>query len=211
MPKLLDLFCGAGGAGMGYYLAGFDVTGVDIAPQHNYPFAFHEADAFEFARKYGKDFDLIHASPPCQHYSRTSSITGNKDNHPDLIDDVRDMLQEIDRPYVIENVTRAPLINPLMLCGTMFGLMLIRHRIFETSPVIWFPPATCSHRFKSVALGRSPIRGKHYHSVVGNFKDKQYAAECMGIDWMTKRKELREAIPPAYTQYIGEKMLELIS
>ncbi|MGH8010587.1 MAG: DNA cytosine methyltransferase, partial [Candidatus Binatia bacterium] len=133
-PLLLDLFCGAGGAAMGYYNAGFRVIGVDVNPMPRYPFEFHQYDAFDFLEAYGHGFDAIHASPPCQHYSDLAHRNGNADDWPDLLSDVRIALASAGRPYVIENVEGAPLSNPIWLCGVQFpGLRVIRHRGFESN------------------------------------------------------------------------------
>jgi site-specific DNA-cytosine methylase len=129
-PRLLDLFCGAGGAGMGYHRAGFEVVGVDIAPQPHYPFEFHQGDALEYLAAHGHEFDAIHASPPCQRYSSIQRITKNKHKWPDLVDPVRQLLIKSGKPYVIENVQGAPLRVDAFMCGSMFGLGMIRHRIF---------------------------------------------------------------------------------
>jgi len=211
--KLLDLFCGAGGAGMGYHLAGFDVVGVDINPQPNYPFEFHQADALEYLELHGHEFDVIHASPPCQKFSIITRATGNEHKHPDLIEPTRELLEMAGKPYVIENVMRAPLVNALKLCGTMFGLKVIRHRLFECNPPIYFSP-TCQCKDKHTQIG-----GKHgflggtyqdkmegYITVVGATFKREVGAWAMGIDWMS-RKELSQAIPPAYTKYIGGLLL----
>jgi DNA (cytosine-5)-methyltransferase 1 len=207
--KLLDLFCGAGGAAMGYYRAGIlDITGVDLTPQPRYPFRFIQADALMYVRRYGHLYDLIHASPPCQLYSQLARIGWEKE-YSDLIGDLRLALQDIDKPYVIENVPGAPLRDPLLLCGTMFGLYIIRHRLFECNPVLWFPPATCSHSLPVVKCGRKPDRFREFASLAGNFSDVEYGRIASGIHWMV-REELSQAIPPAYTEYIGRCLLELI-
>lgn len=132
-PLLLDAFCCAGGAGYGYHLAGFDVVGVDIEPQPNYPFEFVQADAIEYIRAHGGGFALIHASPPCQAWSPLNAY--NKKDYPELIAPAREAIQSTGKPYVIENVPTAEsqLVNPTMLCGTMFDLKIYRHRLFETS------------------------------------------------------------------------------
>lgn len=220
--KLLDLFCKAGGTSMGFHRAGFNVTGVDIEPQPRYPFKFVQADALEFCSRYGRKFDLIAASPPWPLYSITAALSNN--NHPDLVEITRKVLISTGRPYIIENVPDAPLINPLMLCGTMFPeLRVIRHRLFECCPIIWFPPAPCQHTGKSTgaAVGMRR-RGKFPHSrtarlsdgfkyvtITGNDYIAADARRAMGIDWMTKA-ELSQAIPPAYTEWLGKQMLELI-
>lgn len=206
MPKarLLDLFCGAGGAAMGYYRAGItDITGVDIEPQPRYPFDFVQGDALDYLQVYGHEYDIIHASPPCQKWTSLAGRYQDRD-YPDFIADTRQMLQNTGRPYVIENVPGAPLHNPLMLCGTMFGLNVIRHRLFECNPPIYFAPASCAHLKKTTKQGGTPSQDK-YICVTGNFKNPKFAGQSMGIDWMIRR-ELSQAIPPAYTEYIGKVM-----
>ena len=208
--RLLDTFCGAGGAAVGYHRAGFEVVGVDIAPQPHYPFEFHRAEALEYIREHGHEFDVIHASPPCQAYSVTKSLHDN--DHPDLVVQVRRTLEATHKPYVIENVPGAPLVDYVILCGTMFGLRVIRHRLFECKPTIWFSPAACNH------AGRmAPSKGQ-YHSLDGydfitcaghNFK-ADAGRKAMGIDWMT-RDELSQALPPAYTEWLGRRILEAAS
>lgn len=130
-PRLLDLFCGAGGAAMGYHLAGFDVVGCDINPQPNYPFPFHQYDALAAIVEQGHRFDFIHASPPCQSYTPLNAY--NHHEYPDLIAVTRELLVASGKPWIIENVPQAPLIDPVTLCGPMFGLKLYRHRLFEAS------------------------------------------------------------------------------
>lgn len=200
-PIILDTFCKAGGASTGYYLAGFDVVGVDIEPQKNYPFEFYQGDAIEFIAKHGQEFDVIHASPPCQAYTKSQRI--RKNTHPDLIVPTRNALKETGKPYIIENVVGAPLVNPIKLTGLMFGLMTIRPRLFECNfdlPLI----LSLSPSVKQTKMGRM-VEGE-YIQVVGHFSGVDYAKKAMGIDWMT-RDELREAIPPAYTKWIGEQII----
>ncbi len=203
MKKLraLDLFCCAGGASMGLHRAGFEVVGVDIADQPHYPFEFHKADALEYPLD---GFDFIWASPPCQAYTKAQRL--QKREHPDLIAPMRRRLEQgFGKPYVIENVPGAPL-NPfrsVMLCGSMFpSLKVYRHRFFETNfghdRLHRHHPA---HDAPQVKMGR-PVRQGDFIQVVGNFSGVAYAREAMGIDWMT-RDELREAIPPAYSEFIG--------
>ena len=135
-PRLLDLFCGAGGAAMGYSRAGFEVVGVDINPQKNYPFEFRQADAMEFLDDLDglEGYAAVHASPPCQAYSAGSRMrTGSAKVHPKLIEPIRDSLELLDISYVIENVVGAPLRRDFVLCGSMFDLPVRRHRIFETN------------------------------------------------------------------------------
>lgn len=208
-PRLLDTFCKAGGAGMGYSRAGFEVVGVDIEPQPHYPFEFHQANALDYIAEHGREFDVIHASPPCQGYSPMKNVTGKE--YPMLIEDVRELLIASGKPYVIENVegARRHLINPLKLCGTMFDLRVIRHRLFETNPPIYFPPATCRHWLKVVAQGRFPKEDKEFACITGSFSNQPYARRAMGIDWM-RREELAEAIPPAYTEFIGKHLINVL-
>lgn len=217
-PRLLDLFSGAGGASAGYSRAGFDVTGVDIAPQPNYPFEFHQADALDYLAEYGEDYDFIHASPPCQRHStlkRLHNTPAYAEKHTDWIDRTRALIETFDVPYVIENVVGAPLRNPILLCGAQFGLHVYRHRLFESSMLLMQPPHY-PHADKTPSLGRG-VSPKGFISVGGTGgvvssglpagrTANEYMAEAMGIDWMTRR-ELSQAIPPAFTQYIGTQMM----
>jgi DNA (cytosine-5)-methyltransferase 1 len=202
-PWLLDLFCGAGGASVGYWLAGFNVVGVDICPMPRYPFTFVQADALSFQSKYGfEGFSAIHASPPCQAFTHAQRIRQNE--HPDFIGLTRERLQRVGLPYVIENVVGAPLEDPLMLCGAMFpDLQTYRHRLFETNFDVKVPPHP-PHAHKQTKMGRPPVEGE-FIQVVGHFAGVEYARKAMGISWMT-RNELKEAIPPAYTRLIGEQL-----
>lgn len=209
--RLLDLFSGAGGCAVGYHRAGFDVVGVDINPQPRYPFEFHQSDALEYVAAHGSEFDVIHASPPCQVYSATKSLHKDK-NYPDLVAVTREVLIATRKPYIIENVPGSPLINPIMLCGTMFGLRVIRHRLFECQPVIWWPPAVCCHDTGGMKkAGRGPS-SKGFWSIAGKgggHGTKEGWAKAMNIDWMTL-KGLSQAIPPAYTEWLGKQMLKAI-
>ena len=202
---LLDLFCGAGGAAMGYHQAGFNIVGVDNKPQPRFPFAFIQADAIEFCAQYGHLFHAIHASPPCQSFSTLTSLTSTK-KHLNLISPMRDALKQTKVPYVIENVTTAPLLNPIILCGTSFGLETIRHRLFESNILLCAPPK-CKHDNLTLysILTKScrragDLRGPSSHAV---------GKRVMQIDWMTQ-DEISQAIPPAYTQYIGNYYFKLI-
>ena len=211
-PVLLDLFCGAGGAAMGYHRAGFEVVGVDIANERRYPFEFHRGDALEFLAAHGQEFDVIHASPPCQTFSRTRHLRdaqGKGTDKVNLIPETRGLLAYVGRPYVIENVPGAPLIDPLVLCGSMFGLKVRRHRLFETSPLLWAYLGKCRHREQGRPIG-----------VYGSMRDDipkggrtartlEEAREAMGIDWMLWG-DLVEAIPPAYTDWIGAQLLRTV-
>jgi DNA (cytosine-5)-methyltransferase 1 len=209
-PRLLDLFCGAGGAAMGYARAGFEVVGVDIATQPHYPFEFHQGDAITFPLE---GYDAIHASPPCQGYSRMRHLPWLKDNeYPMLIEPVRARLRNSGVPWVIENVEDAPLDPSFVLCGTMFDLPLYRHRRFESNMLVLSPQHDGKHRH--VIWGGRKL-GSRYSSnsggVIGVFGHVagpgiEAARDAMGIDWMT-RDELIQAIPPAYTEFIGAQLL----
>jgi DNA (cytosine-5)-methyltransferase 1 len=199
--KLLDLFCCQGGAGMGYHQAGFTVTGVDLYPQPRYPFEFIQADAIDYLKNHGHEYAAVHASPPCQAHSMAQRLMGNE--HPELIAPTRDVLNNLGLPYIIENVVGAPLDNPFELCGAMFGLGTYRHRLFETSFPVEVPDHP-EHTARTTKMGRAPVDGEMIH-VVGNFSGVAKAKVAMGIDWMN-RDGLRESIPPAYTQFIGEQL-----
>lgn len=186
-PRLLDLFCGAGGAGMGYHRAGFEVVGVDLEPQPHYPFEFHEADALTFPIE---GFDAVHASPPCPHYANVTKWRGNPDDHPALIEPMREALLRSGLPFVIENVRTNALRSPIVLCGSMFELRIRRHRYFESNADLpWFMPA-CRHRSTDLAF---------------EHKAERAYADAMGCDWMTA-VEARQAIPPAYTEWVGQHL-----
>jgi DNA (cytosine-5)-methyltransferase 1 len=212
-PRLLDLFCCAGGAGEGYSRAGFTVVGVDIAPQPNYPHEFVRADALTLDPEFVASFDAIHASPPCQSYSDLAKRNGNADAWPRLIDPVREMLGRSGRYYIIENVEGAPLLNPIMLCGTMFkGLRVLRHRLFETNFPVLVPPhgrhPLCHTMDKRKSHYGKTDEMRDFVSVNGGGNCSVVAArDAMGIHWM-KKEELNEAIPPVYTQFIGEQLIE---
>lgn len=200
-PVILDLFCGAGGAAMGYHRAGFDVIGVDVSPQPNFPFEFHQCDALKFFLENWRRFDALHASPPCQAFTNAQKIRGN--SHPDYVRSIREAFRLSGTPWVIENVPGAPLLDPVTLCGTMFGLGTYRHRLFESNRPLQ-EPVHPEHTAPTAKMGRPPKPGEFMH-VVGNFSGVQQAREAMGIDWMT-RDELRESIPPAYTEHIGRQL-----
>lgn len=205
--RLLDLFCGAGGASVGYYQAGFDeIVGVDIVPQPNYPFTFIQADALRPPVRL-EDFDLIHASPPCQHFTRyrnvVKDITARYENHlPATID----MLDGY--PHVIENLRGAPMRGDVELCGSMFGLDVRRHRWFQASFPILSPP--CNHKGWTRQFKPSSTRKNLRYTIeVGAWDEpleRQKAAR--GVDWPITVRELSEAIPPAYTRFIGEQFLD---
>lgn len=211
---LLDLFCGAGGAGNGYYQAGFDIVGIDIEPQPNYPFDFIQADAIDYcANNYGS-FDAIHASPPCQaHTTLAKGNNANVGDYPDLIEDTREVLKASGLPYVIENVPSSPLIDPITLCGEMFSLGVIRHRIFESN--IKLPqPKHVKHRGRVAGWRHGKYYAGPYVAVYGEGGGKGSMDEwrtAMGIDWMQTRHELAESIPPAYTLFIGQELIRAVA
>jgi len=202
MAKLLDLFCGAGGCSMGYSRAGFDVVGVDIDPQPQYPFEFHQADALEYLAAHGHEFDIIHASPPCQQYTKAAQQWRKEGKeYADLIEPVRELLMKIGKPYIIENVPGSPLVNPIFLNGSMFGLLVHRPRYFECSFPAEQPEIIKTKR--PAKMGR-PVQEGDIIQPVGHFSGADYARKQMQIDWMSK-KGLAQAIPPAYCEYIGGK------
>jgi DNA (cytosine-5)-methyltransferase 1 len=219
-PRLLDLFSGAGGSAMGYHRAGFEVVGVDIASQPHYiGDEFAQSDALAYLREHGHEFDAIHASPPCQAYTRAGALHGKE--HPDLVDKTRRILRATGKPWILENVPGAPMTPDVVLCGSMFGLgfeglTLYRHRWFELGGFsIPLAPATCNHSNVSISV--------FGHTVLGaakNGKSYKHPNErqelgvaagrvAMGIDWMNKA-ELAQAIPPAYTEYIGKQLLNVL-
>lgn len=216
-PRLLDTFCGAGGCTKGYQRAGFYVVGVDIEPQPHYcGDEFYQADALEFIREHGGEYDVIHASPPCQRYSEATPIEYRED-HPDLIAPVREALQATGKPYVIENVenARAELIRSVKLCGTMFGLPIWRHRYFEIWPFWFMSPATCKHNRRPITVHSGSHTRKTWEPVrcTGGVRQGVRPREsvevvrwAMDIPWMTQ-SELTEAIPPAYTEWLGHQLL----
>lgn len=212
-PRLLDLFCGAGGAAMGYHRAGFDVVGVDIEPQPRFPFEFIQASWDEplmflpgLWEREGVPY-VIHASPPCQRYSTMTKKWGRSDDHPDLVEPVREHLQLVGAPYVIENVVGAPLLNPIRLCGSSFGLPVRRHRLFEMSdPPLLVPP--CQHDGPALQVNGHP-GGSSKRDPNARFGSTEEWKVGMGIDWMNA-PELAEAIPPAYTEWIGRQLIAVL-
>lgn len=207
-PRLLDLYCGQHGAGYGYHLAGFDVTGVDIRPMRHHPpgVTFVHGDALEYLAEHGSEFDAVHASPPCRAYTYARFGAPVQYRHPRLIEPTRAALQELGKPYVMENVPGAPLIDPVMLCGLMFGLKTYRHRLFETGGGFRFSmPPHPVHEARSARMGRPPGEGE-LHSLVGNFSGLEAAREVMGMPW-ANQDGIRQAVPPAYTEFIGQLLL----
>lgn len=193
---------------MGYYRAGFDVIGVDINPQKNYPFEFIQDDALKVGVRYGDWFDVVHASPPCQAFSSmTSCRPGLADSYPDLVAATRELLVESGKPWVIENVPGAPLHDPITLCGQMFDLELYRHRLFESN-IALVAPEHPAHVIPTSRAGHwTPGT---IMSVSGHIAPIAKAREIMGIDWTT-REELAEAIPPAYTEYVGRQLMATLA
>lgn len=216
-PKLLDLFCCAGGCSMGYYDAGFDVVGVDLTPRKDYPFEFIEADALDVLADtaFLDTFDAIHASPPCQRYSVAASAWGNADTHPDLLPPTRDALKAWGGPYIIENVETAPMYDAILLCGWAMGLRHIRrHRLFETNMPLMSPGCLCPNgdtvsvfghsgedRRKATLVERGGLRG---HVPIAEVR------ELMHVPWISGRDEVSESIPPPYTQFLGEQLRDLL-
>jgi DNA (cytosine-5)-methyltransferase 1 len=216
-PRLLDLFCGAGGAAVGYHRAGFDVVGVDIDPQPHYPFEFHRRSALHaLCDGLTDEFDAIHASPPCQRFSDLAKRNGNGHEWPDLIGPTRRLLESTGLPYVIENVEGAPLIDPTALCGVSFPeLRVIRHRLFESNiPLVAPPhkphPLVFTHDKRKAHYGMLDQDTAYVQVTGGGNCTVANKRDGMGIDWMTGR-ELNEAIPPAYTEYIGGQLLRHLS
>jgi len=225
--RVLDLFCGAGGAAMGYARAGFDVVGVDIEPQPRYPFPFVQADAIEYGAEHGAAFDLVHASPPCQAYSPLRHLPWLRDRvYWDSLPPTLEMLAMIGRPYVVENVERAPL-DGLTLCGAMFGLAwpdgtpIYRHRRFLSTEFL-LAPGHPKH-FRSIAPSPTRNASNHANAAIreriergfglnngrvwgGHQSATAVAGSAVGIEWMTS-KEVAQAIPPAYTEWMGAQLL----
>jgi hypothetical protein len=201
---------------MGYARAGFEVVGVDIEPQPNYPFEFHRGDAVEFIKAHGHEFDAIHASPPCQAATPLTTGTNARKNqrqgirHPQLIPATREALEKVGRPYVIENVAGAPIRKDLRLCGEMFGLGVLRHRFFECGG--WTPIQIPHrpHRGRVSGCRHGEWHTGPYVAVYGEGGGKGSVAQwqqAMGIDWTDVRREIAEAIPPAFTEHIGRQLM----
>lgn len=208
--KVLDAYSGAGGATKGYQLAGAHVTGVDIHPQPNYcGDVFHQGDAIEYIQEHGHKFDFIHASPPCQASSALTKGTNNDSyggSYPQLIPATRTALDAKGTPYVIENVAGAPIRKDLRLCGEMFGLAVIRHRYFEVSGCTVPEPKHIPHRGRVAGCRHGEWFDGPYFAVYGEGGGKGTVAQwqtAMEIHWTDVRVEIAEAIPPAYTAYIG--------
>ena len=245
-PKILDLFCGAGGAAMGLHRAGFEVVGVDIKPQPHYPFPFRCMDALEvmdillrgegieftgsLIRLFLNDLDAYWASPPCQAYCDNNISKPN--SHSQLIEPTRARLMRTGRFFIIENVQKAPLKASVLLCGTMFGLHVIRHRYFEMNFAPPMSPYSCNHWGPVINADFAPVygrgskgrryieldeKGRRVKKRIGRGKPppngwtfKQWYQYAMAIDWMQTQKELTEAIPPAYSEYLGKYLMQEI-
>lgn len=222
-PLLLDLFCGAGGAAVGYHRAGFDVIGVDIAPQPHYPFEFHRADVFVYPPEWWGEIDVIHASPPCQAFTQMSARWRGKgtkaDLHTDELTPTRAMLSRLAIPWVIENVNGARwhMATSLVLHGGMFGLGVHRPRRFESNVTLLGFKAKQTEQPIGVYGTKPDGRTTYRYRNNGNYKGKsliraarsvEEAQQVMGIDWMPEWNEIKEAIPPAYTEFIGVQLLE---
>ncbi len=220
-PRLLDLFCGAGGASVGYHCVGFEVVGVDIRPQKHYPFEFHQADALTYPLD---GFDVIHASPPCQRDSNGRNYNGKKrqelERYPELIEPTFARLKGTRKPFVVENVMGAShrFSYAIKICGTSLGLRVQRHRLFGSN-ICLFSAGLCSHKLGDVSVRRNGRQYLGRYRKVFTKKGQQVmrpyyclgseARKAMGIDWMNL-EELGEAIPPAYTEFIGKQLMNYL-
>ena len=210
-PRLLDLFCGAGGSARGYQFAGFEVIGIDIRTQPRYAGdAFVRGDVMEYLSlpRWWTGFDVIHASPPCQKFSITANLAraqGKKASNVDLLTPIRPLLEATGRPYVIENVKGAPLRDPLVLCGSTFGLGVRRHRLFESN-VALMGAGPCRHKEQGRPIGIYYSIGDDIPKGGRTATSLEEGQAAMGVDWMTWN-ELKEAVPPAFTEHIGRQLL----
>lgn len=215
MPRLLDLFCGAGGCSVGYARAGFEVVGIDNKPHADYPFPIVVADAMEFLAvpTFLQGFDVVHASPPCPAYSVSTHATGTAANHPQLIQPVREALRAWGGVYVIENVEGAKwaMDHPLTICGWAMGLKhLRRHRLFESNAPLMSPGCLCPNGDTVSVFGHS---GEDRRKSAGGIRKHVPISEVrklMGVEWMRSRDDVSDSIPPAYTEYLGAQLVEHI-
>ena len=192
------------------------MTGIDHRPQPRYPFPFVQADALEYLEKHGNEYDAIHASPPCQRFSAASMCREGWQHHPDLLAPTRELLRKSDRPWVIENVERAPMQKPaILLCGLMFDLKVLRHRWFESNKLLLAPSHT-AHRGKRIGsngmvcvAGHGSVSRANRQRTPADHRNKASWCRGMGIDWMS-RDELAQAIPPAYTLWIGRQLISIL-
>lgn len=219
--KLLDLFAGAGGCSVGYKMAGFDVTGVDIKAHSDYPYTLIVADVLDFIGQDGwhEGYDVIHASPPCPRYSSITHVSGNPEDHPDLVPVMIEILTATGKPWVIENVMGAPMPGSVIVCGSSFGLRVRRHRQFLSNVLL--QSTVCDHKSQGRAIGVYGNPTGSYESQLARYKriGRDYglraesvadAQDAMGINWMNKWDDLTDAIPPAYTKFIGLQICDAI-
>jgi site-specific DNA-cytosine methylase len=213
--RLLDTFCHCGGCSVGYARAGFHVTGVDIKIQKEYPFTCYQADAIEYIKEFGHLYDAIHASPPCQSSSNLTKGTNAKfgKEYPDLIAETRAVLEATGKPYIIENVEGAVLHNPVLLCGDMFDMRVIRHRLFETNWPLTQPAHPTSmrkHKGRVAGWRHGAWHEGPYFAVYGDGGGKgtlEQWQDAMGIDWVNRKSQLVEMVPPNFTEYIGIELM----
>lgn len=200
MRRLLDLFCGAGIGADGYAETGFEVIGVDNKHQPNYPYKFYQGDALEYLAEHGKEYDVIHASPPCPKFSQLTRLRGKATNHPDLIDKTRQLLISIGRPWVIENVEGAPLRVDLTLCGTMFGIPFPKHRWFELSisVAVLLPPCNHENLYDP------------FHGGEDSRQEREKLCNLYGVERFVTRQEVRNGIPKVYTNLIGRQFMQYL-
>jgi len=202
--KLLDLYCCGGGAGHGYENAGYDVTGIDNEPQPKHRGKIIIADAIEYLKLHFQEYDIIHASPPCQKYSMSSmQFRKAGKEYVDLIEITRNELIKTGKPYIIENVPGAPLNNPIELCGAMFGMRTYRHRLFESNMPIKAPEHP-KHKNPNAKMGRKAKEHEHIQ-YVGHFSGVKEVQEMTGLHWLGQY-ELAQSIPPQYTEYLGNQI-----
>ena len=221
MKRALVLYCCGGGSSMGYALAGFDVTGVDIVKKRDYPFKQIKADCLEVLKDldFLQSFDFIHASPPCQAYSRAALCAWGEKSLTNHLPIVREYLQRSGVPYIIENVAGSPLDSPIILCGSMFGLKVRRHRLFESNLNL-ICDLKCNHKEQGKPIG---VYGSMGDTVKGTCSKTgkivfggstantiEEAREAMGIDWLNWG-DLTQAIPPAYTKYLGNQVMRFLN